>query len=241
MKDRRKTLFMIMCYLLVCVMIVANFSLARYKKEIEADVLMPAASNFRGSMALDETLAYETTMTELMPGVTAQLKEENELPPSLKFTVMNYETEDGTTKTVSETPLNYNIRVYGERHIPLSLVLCHGDQAYPATCKKSNDGYVYTFETKAAGATEADEVVFDMTGVTEETDEFTVYVGWAEEDEWTRLDKNVKTAIPVYDSHHYEKEVEHLEFRAIVRGAYIGTDTPESAPEAQPGLLFAKE
>lgn len=269
MKDRKKTLFMIMCYLLVCVMMVGNFSLARYKKEIEAEILMPQASNFQASMELSpvsESLGYKVTMTGMMPGKTAEYKYNhstdttNPETASMKFTVMNYASvtgTSGTTTEVSETPLDYNIRVYGERHIPLSLVLCHKPQGsnetevYKSVCRKTNTGYVYTFETKATGAVEADEAVFRSGEIladkeerqAQENDVFTLYIGWAEEDEWKALDKNVKTAIDYFDSYAYAKEVEHLEIRAIVRGAYIGTDAPapengKTGPDALPGLLF---
>ena len=160
MKDRKKTLFMIMCYLLVCLMMAGNFSLARYKKEIEADILMPQASNFQASMELSpisESLGYEVTMTGMMPGKTAEYKYNhsaditNPETASLKFTVMNYASVEGassTTTEISETPLDYNIRVYGERHIPLSLLLCHTPQGsettnvYKSVCRKTNNGYV---------------------------------------------------------------------------------------------------
>ena len=243
MKDRKKMLFLIMCYLLVCLMMIGNFSLARYKKDIKAEALLPKASNFQGSMALspissDVNLDYKFTMTGLMPGKTAKIKKDNNEAASLKFTVKNYANVDtsGVPTDVSQTPLAYNIRVYGERHIPLSLLLVHGGKEYPSTCKINSSGYVYTFEIKADGAKEADEVVFDMIGDAPETDEFVVYIGWTDANEWQKLEGYIKDfQIKSYDSNHYEKEVENLEFRAIVRGAYIGTDLPSSAPAVLPG------
>ena len=231
MLNRKKKIFMILCYLLVIAALWGTISWARYKKDLEAVVVIPQAADFQASLQLgDPEDKIETILTRFRPGETAldnQIKNQH----GLAFTVNNASIPaQGETKEISETPLGYPIRVYGKGNMPLSARLydVDGEKTYEGAWVKRDEGGFFAFEvTDAAGTREKE---FQLPELTYQENDFILYLGWKAADNTDD-----------YDDRKYMKEVERLEIRATVRAGSTAQELPQTPPSAHEEPLLKKE
>lgn len=233
----KKKIFLILCYLLVIVMMAGTVTWARYKKDIDAAVVIPEAADFQASLVLNDSTAESLIpiLTEFKPGETAKDNQKAK-KHGLRFTVTNTALPKGGQQgKVSDKPISYTLRLFGKGNIPMSAVLYDVTAStesnpviYEATTVKRDKEVVYVFEIQSDQGTKEREfslgTVNPATGdVSSEKDEFILYLGW-EELKATNNDD--------YDDRKYIKEVERLELRATVRGESTGMALPEATPAA---------
>lgn len=228
MKDTRKKIFLIICYLLVSVAMISTMSWARYKKDIDVKVVAPQAADFQASLQFspdaEGSYILIDQMTEFKPGATAAdnyaLKTHG-----LKFTVDNAAiSPQGAEKDTSERPIGYTLRIYGKGHMPLTLLVydktgsdkAGKEKVYSATRVKIDDGYMYLFDDPEKTGKEKE---FSLVAGIYDYNDFVLYLGWLPPE-----------GTEDYDDRKYMKEVERLEIRATVRALPTEQKFPATAP-----------
>lgn len=214
----KKKILLVVCYLLVIVGLITTTSWARYKKEINAEIIVAEAADFRASMQLSGDSAVKENLivqlTELRPGETAEDNYHSKRH-GMEFTVNNAEiTQQGTAVDTSDKPIGYTLRIYGKGNMPLSLVLYDqtNKEMYPATRNVISGGYMYTFEDVENNVIQK-EHEFSLKEKEYDDNTFVLYLGWQGSGENED-----------YDDRKYMKEVELLEIRAVVRARSTGME-----------------
>lgn len=223
MKEKKKKIFLVMCYLLVSVAMISTISWARYKKDIDAKIIIPEVADFQASLQLQpdgEGYILVDQLIQFKPGETAT---DNYAAKKhgIKFTVDNAAiTPQGQEREVSEKPISYTLRVYGKGNMPLSLLLYDdkGKQTYTPVRTKTEDGYLYTFNDVNPGVVEK-EHEFTLPTTSYDANPFVLYLGW-----------QPASGTEDYDDRKYMKEVERLEIRATVRAQSTGMELPDTEP-----------
>ena len=224
MKDHKKRIFLIVCYLLVIVAMLSTVSWARYKKDIDAMIIVPSAADFQASLQLSGASTTETLLIEQLmdfrPGETA-VDNKAAGRHGVQFTVNNAAiTQQGQQREISDKPISYTLQVYGKGNMPLSILLYDktNQKTYTASVTKNADGYLYTFNDIQNGVVQT-EHAFHLQAKDYQETVFVLYLGWfapgGSED---------------YDDRKYMKEEERLEIRATVRAESTGMEIPESEP-----------
>lgn len=231
MLNGKKKIFMILCYLLVIAAMLGTVSWARYKKELEAVVVIPQAADFQASLQLGDTKdKIETILTRFRPGETA-LDNQQKNQHGLAFTVNNSSLpENGAVGEISETPICYTIRVYGKGNMPLSARLydVSGNKTYEGAWVKRDEGGFFVFEVSDEAGTREQE--FRLRELQYQENKFILYLGWKAADNTDD-----------YDDRKYMKEVERLEIRATVRAGSTAEELPQTPPSAHEEPLLAEE
>lgn len=230
MKDHKKRIFLIVCYLLVIVAMLSTVSWARYKKDIDAMIIVPPVADFQASLQLSGESATKSLLidqlTDFRPGETAA---ENKAAGrhGVQFTVNNAAiTLQGQQREISDKPISYTLRVYGKGNMPLSLLLYDktNDKTYTATVTKSGSGYLYTIDDISSGNVQK-EHEFTLQSKTYQETVYVLYLGWLEPD-----------GSDDHDDRKYMKEVERLEIRATVRAQSTGMEVPNTPPNVIPAV-----
>lgn len=214
----KKKIMLVVCYLLLIVGMLMTITWARYKKDINGDILVAEAADFRASLNLKDTEeSLVIHLTDLRPGETAE-DNFNAARHGVTFDINNVVSEN-----TSDKPIGYTLRVYGKGHIPLSMVLydVETNKTYTASKSAVGDGDLYTFNDINENVLQK-EHEFCLKGIENDSNRFVLYVGWQTSGENED-----------FDDRKYMKEVELLEIRAVVRAIGTGLDTPTVAPEVK--------
>jgi len=227
-RENKKRIFLILCYLLLIVAMAGTVSWARYKKELDGTVLLTKAADFQASLRLkdDSRENLIAVLTELKPGQTAS-DNQSAGKHGLEFIVTNADIPG--SGQASDKPIQYTIRVYGKGHIPMSMVLYDKKTgiSYEGTEVARDDGCVFLFEADGQR-----EYEFSLPGETEASNSFILYVGWKQSE--------AENGGRDYDDQKYMKEVERLEIRATIRNDATGMEIPSSSPVVKEAPLLKK-
>ncbi len=246
----KKRLFILAAYILVSAILLAYVSYGQFKITRKGDTTLPAAEGFYATISLrenedaDATVLTSELLSGLLPGDNAMTFATDDIANrKLTLTVTPSEAiagEDGTTTTYTSTlDLQYAIRIYSDRSIPLQFVLVDPTDSTKKYVSSYEDG-VYKFYNESEKETvkitswreketdyyKADtasgEVLFNLPANNAATQTCLLYVGWD-----TMKDTGNK----------YRKEVDVLKIGAQIT-AKSGPDNP--AP-AQPMLPYTPE
>ena len=223
MKKKTITKLILVLLLVTGMVFIYSSTMARIRKEITADIRIPDAKTFQGTLVVTYP-ASEVGLVDFAPGVTSEINrtDKNE-DKSFSFVISNAQNIDKEDEKVSDVNLLFRIRVYGTGNMPMSMSLVD---------KKTGTVYVGQYTTDDAGVV----YTFMKDGMEKEfkleadeskeirSNEFQLYLGWAE-----------RTGDTKYDSSDYEREVEVLELRILVEHEEEITDL--SNPVVEPGKV----
>lgn len=213
-QKNKKILFISACYLLLAVLLVVLFTLAKYIKVVEGETYLPEVKTFTASIELGgSSVVTGTTVENLLTGYDVSYEN------GMSFTVYNTDDADKLT----QTGISYTIKVFSEGNLPLEISLFVEDENKDmteyigyrslASTDTLGDGYQYDFYSL-----DGELAQFQMGNDETESQAFILGFGWSEDVVYT--DNSSTEIYPGVISSHgdYEKEIDLIEIRAIVTG-----------------------
>lgn len=197
--ERKIRLMILSGYLMLILLLLIGFSLARYQRTIKGRVTMPKAKSFQASLLLGgDPVDASLNLSGITPGDT--LGTDGTSGYFLKFTVTNTGERQ---EDLSDLPLSYTIVVNTTDTLPLDMAIKDSDgTVYRSKCTLL-EGAVYRFYDA-----DGKEKKFTIDEETAAQKEYTLYMGWTD-----TAGSNGQT---YRGDESLGKEVELLEIRAAI-------------------------
>lgn len=205
--QNKKILFIVGGYIVVAILFILLFTVAKYTKDLDGETFIPQAKGFAATLELGDENGLSKTVGDLLPDTTATEK--------VAFQVSNYEAENlsegnPTAQNPSESKLEYTITVLTAGNLPLDMDLIQVNEDGTETTYTGlrmlnvsdtlGEGYRYTFYDD-----DDLEAKFNMNNTSIETEKFQLKFHW----------KSNTTEVQ-YSAESYQREIELLEIRTVV-------------------------
>lgn len=211
--NNKKIWFIVIGYLILAILLILLFTLAKYTKNLDGETYIPQAQGFTATLALGDENGLSATVDDLLPGTTSA--------ETMEFNVSNYQILSDETILLTESTLKYSVTVFTAGNLPLDLHLSIlGDSNQVVATYEGlrmlnvsdtlGDGYQYTFYDENGLVAK-----FDMGNISEETEKFQLEFTWASDTTEIDTTTGYNTTME-YSAESYQKEIELIEIRAVI-------------------------